>query len=66
MHLAESLGTEDEASELSRMHDRLLEGLTRRWRPELSRFVYLDLISGQDVEAPTQAGFIPLAGAHAR
>ena len=66
MHLAESLGTEDERSELSRMHDRLLEGLSRRWRPELSRFVNLDLISGEDIETPTQAALHPARGAHAR
>ncbi|MGO4526345.1 neutral trehalase [Microvirga sp. 2MCAF35] len=60
MHLAETLGTDAEKAELSRMHERLLAGLARRWRPELSRFVNLDLISGQDIETPTQAGFIPL------
>jgi glycogen debranching enzyme len=60
MHLAETFGTAEEKAELARMHDKLLDGLSRRWRPELSRFVSLDLISGQDIEAPTQAAFIPL------
>jgi glycogen debranching enzyme len=60
MHLAETFGTDEEKAELTRMHGRLLDGLSRRWRPELSRFVNLDLISGRDIETPTQAGFIPL------
>lgn len=60
MQLADSLGTDDEKAELARMHTRLCEGLARRWRPALSRFVNLDLISGRDVETPTQAAFIPL------
>ena len=60
MHLAESLGTEGERLELSRMRQGLLEGLSRRWRQDLSRFASLDLVSGRDIEAPTQACFIPL------
>jgi mannosylglycerate hydrolase len=60
MHLAEIFGTDEEKAELARMHERLLAGLARSWRPALSRFVNLDLISGQDIEAPTQAAFIPL------
>jgi Trehalase len=60
MHLAESLGSDDEKAELAQMHGRLRDGLARRWRPGLSRFVSLDLISGRDIEAPTQAAFIPL------
>ncbi|QRM29554.1 trehalase family glycosidase [Microvirga sp. VF16] len=60
MHLAETFGSDDEKSELARMHEKLLDGLASRWRPELSRFVNLDLISGQDIETPTQAAFIPL------
>jgi len=58
--LAEGLGTTDERSELRGMLDRLVAGLARRWRPRLNRFVSLDLISGEDIEAPTQAGFMPL------
>lgn len=60
MHLARTLGTDDEQAELGQMHEKLLAGLAGRWRPELSRFVSLDLISGHDIEAPTQAAFIPL------
>jgi glycogen debranching enzyme len=60
MHLAETLGTEEDRSELAQMRRRLVDGLARRWRPHLSRFVSLDLISGADIEAATQAGFIPL------
>jgi glycogen debranching enzyme len=58
--LAETFGDETERAELTAMLDHLRAGLARRWRPELSRFVSLDLISGQDVEAPTQACFMPL------
>jgi hypothetical protein len=60
LHLAESIGTEEEQLELSEMHRALTAGLARRWRPELRRFVSLDLVSGRDIEAPTQAGFMPL------
>ncbi|PVE21550.1 neutral trehalase [Microvirga sp. KLBC 81] len=58
--LASALGAQAEAAELSEMHHFLTEGLKRRWRDPLRRFVSLDLVSGQDIEAPTQAGFIPL------
>jgi glycogen debranching enzyme len=58
--LAETLGTLEEKAELREMLDFLLAGLSRRWRPELKRFVSLDLISGEDIVAPTQAGFMPL------
>jgi hypothetical protein len=60
IHLAETLGTGKDKAELAQMHRRLIDGLARRWRPNLSRFVSLDLISGIDIETPTQAGFIPL------
>jgi glycogen debranching enzyme len=60
MHLAESLGSEEEKLELLRMHQGLLDGLSRRWRQDLSRFASLDLVSGRDIEAPTQACFVPL------
>jgi hypothetical protein len=58
--LAAEVGTEAERTELSAMFDRLAAGLSRRWRPPLARFVSRDLVSGEDVEAPTQAGFMPL------
>jgi glycogen debranching enzyme len=60
LHLAARFGSEEEKAELSEMHNALTAGLTRRWRPELCRFVSLDLISGRDIEAPTQACFMPL------
>ena len=58
--LAEALGLRDEGAELSAMEARLTRGLAARWRSDLRRFVSRDLISGEDVEAPTQAGFVPL------
>ncbi len=58
--LADQLGTAEEKSELREMLDHLAAGLARRWRPQLNRFVSLDLISGEDIETPTQAGFMPL------
>ena len=58
--LADTLGSPEDKSELQQMLDVLVAGLTSRWRPDLKRFVSLDLISGEDIEAPTQAGFMPL------
>lgn len=58
--LADTLGSREEQDELKEMSAFLEAGLTRRWRPQLNRFVSLDLISGEDIEAPTQAGFMPL------
>jgi hypothetical protein len=58
--LSGRLGTPDETEELKRMHAYLVRGLTGRWRQHLARFVSLDLVSGEDIEAPTQAGFVPL------
>ncbi|MBZ6076266.1 neutral trehalase [Microvirga sp. WGZ8] len=58
--LAQSLSSPEERGELERMHQVLTEGLARRWRQDLSRFVSRDLVSHRDVEAPTQACFIPL------
>jgi hypothetical protein len=60
LHIAASLGTEEESAELTEMHQWLTDGLARQWRPDLSRFASHDLISGQDVLAPTQACFMPL------
>jgi len=60
MHLAETLGADENRAELAQMRRKLIDGLALRWCPHLSRFVSLDLISGADIEAPTQAGFIPL------
>jgi len=58
--IADRLGLLDERAELAGMRDRLCSGLAQRWRPELSLFVSLDLISGQDIDARTQACFMPL------
>jgi glycogen debranching enzyme len=58
--LAGMLGSNDEVDELSAMAELLEKGLAGRWRDDLRRFVSRDLISGDDIEAPTQAGFIPL------
>ena len=59
-HLAGALGTSDERFEIASMIARLETGLAGQWRPELRRFVSRDLISGRDIEAPTQAGFVPV------
>jgi hypothetical protein len=58
--LAEAFGTEEERAELSHMHGVLTRGLARRWRQDLCRFVSVDLISGREVEAPTQGCFMPV------
>jgi hypothetical protein len=58
--LSKMLDKPAEAVEIAGMVDRLRAGLTSRWRPGLSRFVSMDLVSGGDIEAPTQAGFMPL------
>ncbi|HZH28003.1 MAG TPA: hypothetical protein VEY95_12555 [Azospirillaceae bacterium] len=60
MALAQMLGAQAERDELAAMHAALVAGLHSRWRPALSRFVSLDLVSGGDIETPTQAGFMPL------
>lgn len=59
-YIAKSLGLTTEAEELARFNDLTHKALLAQWRPALSRFVSRDLISGEDIEAPTQAGFIPL------
>src|SRR5918993_2563135 len=56
IQLASILNAPDEAAELIDMHRFLTEGLRRQWRQDLRRFVSHDLISGQGIEAPTQAG----------
>jgi hypothetical protein len=57
--LAEELGTEEEQTELAAMLQRLRDGLARRWRPDLGRFVSLDLVSGQDITAPLKPASCP-------
>jgi hypothetical protein len=59
-YLAGLLGLDDAAGELAGYNDRTRRALLAQWRPQLSRFVSRDLISGADIEAPTQAGFLPL------
>jgi glycogen debranching enzyme len=58
--LASVFGSDREAAELGDMYQRLRAGLARQWRPALGRFVSHDLVAGQDIETPTQAGFVPL------
>lgn len=59
-YLAHRLGRTDEAAELSALNTRTRNALLGQWRPGLARFVSRDLVSGEDIDAPTQAGFIPL------
>lgn len=60
MWLAAKLGREVDIEELAALNAKTRTALSDQWRPALRRFVSRDLISGEDVEAPTQAGFIPL------
>ncbi|MEZ2128734.1 MULTISPECIES: neutral trehalase [unclassified Sinorhizobium] len=59
-YLAGVLGRADDADELAGLNARTRIALLAQWRPQFSRFVSRDLISGLDVEAATQAGFVPL------
>lgn len=59
-YLARLFGRSAEADAIAALNDRTRRALIRQWRPKLSRFVSRDLISGEDIEAATQAGFIPL------
>lgn len=58
--LANRLGRTEEATEIAALNARTRNALLGQWRPGLSRFVSRDLVSGEDIDAPTQAGFIPL------
>lgn len=58
--LAQRFGRGAEARELSSLNAMTRKALLAQWRPSLHRFVSRDLISGEDIEAPTQAGFIPM------
>ena len=58
--VADSLGRTDEASEIRAMVERSRAALAGTWRDALSRFVSRDLVSREDVTAPTQASFLPL------
>ncbi|KAB1083835.1 neutral trehalase [Neorhizobium galegae] len=59
-HLAREFGRTEDAAEIAAFNDLTRKAILAQWRPALSRFVSRDLISGEDVEAATQAGFIPL------
>jgi hypothetical protein len=59
-HLAREFGRMEDAAEIAAFNTLTRKAILAQWRPALSRFVSRDLISGEDVEAPTQAGFIPL------
>jgi hypothetical protein len=58
--LALEFGRTSEAKELEELNARSRRALLAQWRPQLRRFVSRDLISGADIEAPTQACFCPL------
>ncbi|MFB2564228.1 neutral trehalase [Rhizobium sp. IMFF44] len=58
--LAHEFGRMEDASEIAALNEKTRNAILAQWRPDLSRFVSRDLVSGWDIEAPTQAGFIPL------
>lgn len=58
--LARDLGRAEEAVEIAAFNEKTRKAILAQWRPALSRFVSRDLVSGEDIVAPTQAGFIPL------
>lgn len=58
--LAAAFGRPEDAAEIAAFNEKTREAIQAQWRPALSRFVSRDLVSGQDIEAATQAGFIPL------
>jgi hypothetical protein len=59
-YLARLFGRTQEAEEIAALNSRSRRAILAQWRPDLSRFVSRDLVSGEDIAAPTQAGFIPL------
>jgi glycogen debranching enzyme len=58
--VAGALAEDRDAAELRDMRQRFCAGLVRQWRPALGRFVSRDLVAECDIEAATQAGFVPL------
>lgn len=54
-------GTDEERREIDAMRARLSDAIMRQWSPAHARFLSRDLVSDQDIEAPSQAGFVPLA-----
>ncbi len=59
-HLARQFGRDGDAAEIATFNEKTRKAILRQWRPAVSRFVSRDLVAGEDIEAPTQAGFIPL------
>ncbi|MCR4267278.1 amylo-alpha-1,6-glucosidase [Nitratireductor sp. ZSWI3] len=59
-YLAKRFGRIEEAAEIAALNAKTRSALLGQWRPDLSRFVSRDLVSGEAIDAPTQAGFIPL------
>lgn len=59
-HLARLFGRTEEAEEIAAFNALSRKAILGQWRPALSRFVSRDLVSGADIEAATQAGFLPL------
>ncbi|MDR6817745.1 neutral trehalase [Neorhizobium sp. 2083] len=59
-HLAREFGRSEDVEEIAAFNELSRKAILAQWRPGLSRFVSRDLVSGDDVEAATQAGFIPL------
>ncbi|NNU64061.1 neutral trehalase [Rhizobium sp. WYCCWR 11152] len=58
--LAREFGRMDDVAEIAALNALTRKAILAQWRPALSRFVSRDLVSGEDIEAATQAGFIPL------
>jgi hypothetical protein len=58
--LFDELGETEAAAAERALAAHLAAGLERAWRPALARFVSRDLVAGEDIAAPTQAGFVPL------
>jgi hypothetical protein len=58
--LLDALGEAEAAAAERALAAHLAAGLDAAWRPALSRFVSRDLVAGEDIVAPTQAGFLPL------
>ncbi|PWS38058.1 neutral trehalase [Falsiroseomonas bella] len=56
----DELGEPGAAAAQRALATHLAHGLDAAWRPALSRFVSRDLVAGEDIAAPTQAGFLPL------
>ncbi|MBA8879492.1 MGH1-like glycoside hydrolase domain-containing protein [Phyllobacterium myrsinacearum] len=60
LEFAREFGLDSDAQQLETFNARSRSALLAQWRPQLRRFVSRDLISGDDINAPTQACFCPL------